>query len=284
MDKMERPLIINLAPTGAVADASKNPRVPLTLEAIVEDVKACADRGVSMAHIHVRDENGAPSCEPARFARVFEAVRESNTCADVVLIASTSGRHGQTLDQRAAVLHLPADVRPDMGSLTLGSLNFVTGASVNAPDTIRALVDHMNDAGVKPELEVFDVGMIEFAKVLIAEGRIKPPFYFNLLLGNIGALQATPQHLGFALSLLPENSFVSVAGIGRYQRVANALGAVSCDGVRVGLEDNLWADQSTRAPASNALLTERVATLCEALGRPIATPQQTRELLALPGR
>lgn len=281
---MDRPLIINLAPTGAVADADKNPNVPITTASIVADVGACAAEGVSIAHVHVRSDTGAPSCDPALFARVFEGVRTSNTCADTVLCASTSGRHGQTIAQRTAVLHLPADVRPDMASLTLGSLNFMTGPSVNAPDTIRALLDHMNEAEVKPELEVFDAGMIEFAKVLIREDRIRPPYYFNLLLGNIGGLQASPQHLGFALSILPPDSLVSIAGIGRFQTLANGLGAVACDGVRVGLEDNLWMDQRTREPASNAMLTRRVVDVCKALGRPIATAAQTREMLGLPAR
>lgn len=278
---MDQPLIINLAPTGAVADAAKNPNVPITPAAIIEDVTACAGEGVSVAHVHVRAEDGAPSCDPRLFARVFEGVRSSNSCADTVLCASTSGRHGQTIAQRTAVLDLPADVRPDMASLTLGSVNFMTGPSVNAPDTIRVLLDHMNEAGVKPELEVFDVGMIEFAKVLIGEGRLQAPYYFNLLLGNIVGLQANAQHLGFALSILPPNALVSVAGIGRFQSIANALGAVACDGVRVGLEDNLWMDQRTRAPASNTMLVRRIGEISRALGRPIATAAQTREMLGL---
>lgn len=278
---MDQPLIINLALTGAVADAGKNPSVPITPIAIIEDIKSCAVEGASIAHVHVRNPDGTPSCDPSKFAAIFSEIRGSADCPDIVLCASTSGRHGQTIEDRSAVLRLPPDARPDMASLTLGSLNFITGASINAPDTIRRLVDLMNETGVKPELEIFDLGMIEFAKVLIGEGRLQPPYYFNFLLGNIGGLQATMQHVGFALSNLPPDSIVSLAGIGKFQGGATALGAVGCDGVRTGLEDNLWADQRTKEPATNQMLTRRIADVCKLLGRPVSTAAQSRSRLGL---
>jgi uncharacterized protein (DUF849 family) len=168
-----------------------------------------------------------------------------------------------------------------MGSLTLGSLNFPGGASVNAPDTIRFLADRMKEYGVKPELEIFDIGMIEFAKTLIAEGRIAPPFYFNLLLGNVGSLACTIEHVAFAMSQLPQPAIVSLGGIGRCQAPANALGAVAADGVRVGLEDNLWADSSTKSPATNLDSVGRAARLADEVGRGVATAAQTRSALGL---
>ena len=278
---LDPPLIINLAPTGAVADKRKNSLVPITVEDIIADVADCAPLGISIAHLHVRNEDGTPSCDTRLFARLFEGLRNHPQCSQLILCATTSGRHSQTLEQRAAVLDLLPDLRPDMASLTLGSLNFPSGPSVNSPDSIRGLVDRMNDAGVKPELEAFDAGMIEFAKVLIKEGRLKSPCYFNLLLGNIGGLQATPQHLGFALSIMPDNSIVSVAGIGKYQARANALGVVCCDGVRVGLEDNLWLNADARTPASNELLTRRIVDLCQSTGRSLAAPSWVRTILHL---
>ena len=280
---LDQPLIINLAPTGAVADARKNPAVPIVPSDIIAAVTACARLGASMAHIHVRNEDGTPSCDPKLFARVLSGLREQPATRELILCATTSGRHGQDLQQRTAVLDLPSDIRPDMASLTLGSINFATCANINAPDTIRQLVDRMNERGVKPELEVFDLGMIEFAKVLIREGRLTPPYYFNLLLGNMSGLQATPQHLGLALSNMPHEAIVAVAGIGRYQITAHALGIASCEGVRVGLEDNLWSDQKMRSPSTNETSTQRIIDLCRLLGRSIATPESVRRRLGLQG-
>ena len=281
---LDHPLIINLAPTGAVADHEKNPNVPITLEAVVADVMACADLGASIAHLHVRNPDGTPSCDPGLFAALIERLRDQPAGHELVLCATTSGRHGQTREQRAAVLNLPTGLRPEMASLTLGSLNFVSGASVNAPDTIRFLVDQMNENGVKPELEIFDIGMIEFAKTLIGEGRLTAPYYCNLILGNIGGLPATAQYLGFAMSILPDHSVVSIGGIGRHQAAANALGVAAAHGVRIGLEDNLWADWKAKTPADNPSLVNALATVARALNREISSPTQTRELLGIKPR
>jgi len=278
---MAEPLIVNLAPTGPVADHSKNPNVPITADAIVADVAAAMPAGAGVVHLHVRDDEGRPSSDAQRFAEIIARLRESREFGDIVICASTSGRHGQTLEQRAAVVNLPLAQRPDMASLTLGSLNFVGGASVNAPDTIRYLATQMNENGVKPELEAFDIGMIEFAKVLIKEGILRPPHYFNLILGNVSGLSADLNHLAFAMQSLPEGSVISVGGIGRTQPDATALGAIAADGVRVGLEDNLWSDWGDRTPASNPGLVERVASIAGAIGREIATPSQIRERLGL---
>lgn len=279
---IDTPLVLNLAPTGAVADFRRNPNVPVTPAAIIADVTACTAAGAAIAHLHVRDEGGAPSCDAGLFGTVIAGIRRAMREAAPILCASTSGRHAQTLDQRCAVLDLSPDLRPEMASLTLGSLNFVTGPSINAPETIRALLDRMNARGVMPELEIFDIGMIDFMKVLIAEGRLRGPFYVNLLLGNPGGLQATPAQLGFALSLMPPEALVAIAGIGRAQGQATAMGAVCADGVRIGLEDNLWSDPRLKTPATNLGLVQRIVGLCDALGRPLASPAQTRARLAFP--
>ena len=274
-------LIINLAPTGAVADHTKNSNVPITGEAIAADVAACAEAGAAIVHLHVRDDEGQASSDPQRFASLIARLRASSATRDLVICASTSGRHGQSLVERAAVTSLPAAQRPDMASLTLGSLNFVGGASVNAPDTIRYLASQMQENAVKPELEIFDLGMIEFAKVLIREGLIKPPYYFNIILGNVAGLRADIGHLSFALQSLPQPSIASVGGIGRAQSHASALGAVAAGGVRVGLEDNLWSDWHLKTPATNVGLVERTAAIARAVGREIAAPSHVREILGL---
>lgn len=278
---LDQPLIINLAPTGAVSDHRKNPALPIENRRIAEVVRESVAAGARICHLHVRDSSGAPTCDPARFADLFGLIRNQPGASEALLCASTSGRHGQSLEERSAVLSLPEAVRPDMASLTLGSLNFPSGASVNAPDTIRLLADRMKQHGVKPELEIFDLGMIEFAKVLIAEDRLAPPYYFNIILGNIGGLACSVQHLGFVLGLLPQPAIVSIGGIGRNQAAANALGIVAANGVRVGLEDNLWADQSVRSPATNLGLVTRIAAIAAAIGRPLASAGQTRAALGL---
>ena len=231
--------------------------------------------------LHVRNPDGSPSSDPALFERTLRAIRSVQACADLVLCVTTSGRHGQTTSQRTAVLELQGAARADMASLTLGSVDFRTGRSVNEPDTVRVLVDCMHAAGIKPELEVFALPMIDFAKVLIAEGRIQPPYYFNLFLSDVGDLQADEQHMRRAFERLPPDSIVSLAGIGRLQERANTLGAACADGARVGLEDNLWMD-SSRTPATNDALVRRIIAVARAMGRSIATPAWTRERLGLP--
>ena len=280
MKKMRSPLIINLACTGAVSDPNVNPNVPTTVERIVEDAASCAQLGVSIGHFHVRDENARPTNDPKRYARLFEALRNDPHAASLVMCASTSGRHGQTLEERAAVLNLPKDVRPDMGSLTLSSLNFPESASINHPDTIRKLAECMLARGVKPELEVFDLGMVAFAHRLIAEGLVVAPYYFNVLVGNIAGAQGTFAHLAALLSNLPPQSYVSLGGIGAAQMPAHLMAIANADGVRIGLEDNLWMD-AKRTPATNSALVERLVALMALSNRPIASATEVRRLLGM---
>lgn len=275
------PLIVNLAPTGAVANAGKNPHVPISEETIVQDVAACADLGISIVHLHVRDEAGQPSSEMGRFGSLIERVRALPQGGDLVLCATTSGRHGQTAEQRAAVLDLKGPLKPDMASLTLSSLNFVAGASVNAPDTIRFLARRMLDRGIKPELEVFDLGMVHFAKVLINEGLIKPPYYFNLLLGNVAGAQVGLSDIAALVSQLPAESYWSLGGIGRFQKPALGLGCIMAPGVRIGLEDNLWSDSDRRVAATNPGMVRWLSQLAQAYGRSFARAQDVRAMLGL---
>lgn len=279
MNAAALPLIINLAPTGAVADAWKNPHIPVTVAAILEDVIQCARAGASMVHLHIKDDTGKPSTDASLFHGLISDLRATPEGRDLVVCATTSGRHGQTLEQRAAVLELTDTAKPDMASLTLSSMNFAKAASINEPDTIRFLAKRMLERGIRPELEIFDLGMIHFAKVLIAEGLITPPFYFNLLLGNIAGAQATPNDLAALVNQLPTGSLWSLAGIGKNQRTAAGLGCVTASGVRIGLEDNLWQDNHTHAPATNLWLVRWLAGLADAYGRPVAKPREVRQWL-----
>lgn len=279
---MTSPLIINLASTGMVPTRDHSPHVPLSPQEIADDVARCVALGVSMAHLHARAPDGVPSDDPAIIADVIRRVRQQ--CPDVVITATTSGRRSPDVERRASALMLDGDAKPDMASLTLGSMNFVREASVNSPTTIMRLAEIMLERGIKPELEVFDLGMVNFAHILIDKGLIKPPYYFNILLGNPATAQATLLHLGTIVNDLPGQSVWSVAGIGRFQARATALGVVMAHGVRTGLEDNLWLDDGRTTLASNVQLVARIAAQAKAQERPVADARAVRALLGLQQR
>jgi uncharacterized protein (DUF849 family) len=232
-----------------------------------------------MVHIHARNKEGTPSTDPAIYKEIIGLIRAA--VPEVVLVTSTSGRSINQLEHRSSVLYLEGHFKPDMASLTLGSMNFATSASINEPKMITQLATIMLAEGIKPELEIFDAGMVNFAKILIDKGLLTPPFYFNILLGNPSTAQATLLQLATILSELPAQSIWSLGGIGRFQARSNALGVVMGDGVRVGLEDNLWWDLERTKLATNAELVQRIVCQAEALNRTIATPLEARARLGL---
>ena len=277
-----QPLIVNLAATGAVPSRRENPYLPLTPDEISGDCARCCRRGAAIVHLHAREPDGSPSCRIEIYREIVRKVR--GAAPDAIVCVSTTGRHFKSFAERAQVLDLEGDLKPDMASLTLGSMNFATQASVNEPSMIRALAERMAERGIVPELEVFELGMIDYAKFLIERGVLRPPFYFNLLLGSLGTLSATALNLALLVQALPPGSTWAAAGIGRFQFPANAL-AVAMDGhVRVGLEDSLYMDQGKLEPASNLALVERIVRLAEATGRAVATPDQARAIIGLPSR
>ena len=273
-------LIINLAPTGMVPTRADSPHVPLTPEAVAADVRRCVDLGAAIVHLHPRDADGLPSQDPAVAASFIRAVRD--VVPDVVICATTSGRLDPELGGRAAVLDLDGEVRPEMASLTLGSLNFPKQASVNAPATIQGLARRMRDRGIVPEWEVFDLGMLDYATYLRRKGLLGDPVYANLLLGSLGTLQATPFNLALAVERLPAGATWAAAGIGRHQFAINRLAIAMGGHVRVGLEDNLWWDDDRTELATNPRLVERLVTIARAMGREPASPALVRDRLAIP--
>lgn len=276
------PLIVNLAPTGMVPTPRDNASLPVTAEAIARDARACRDLGLSIIHLHARDEDGAPTWRPEAYAEVIESVRA--LVPDVIVCVSTSGRTFSGFDQRSAVLDLDGSVKPEMASLTLGSMNFPTQASVNEPAMIEALAIRMQERGIVPELEVFDLGMLDYARYLIGRGVLQPPYYVNVLLGSRGTLAATPLNLALAVQSLPPSCTWAAAGIGRFQFQTNALAVTMGGHVRIGLEDNLFMDAARTEAASNASLVNRIVTLARAAGREPATPDDARRLIGLPPR
>jgi uncharacterized protein (DUF849 family) len=254
--------------------------VPEQPAEIASDVARAVAAGASSVHLHARDETGEPTYRRDRYLEVVRAVRA--VAPDVVISVSTSGRVHRTYDERSAVLDLEGLAKPDLASLTLGSMNFPTGASTNEPEMIRRLADAMRERGIVPELEIFEFGMIDYARYLIDKSVLKPPFVCNLLLGSLGTSAATALNLALMVDRLPEGAFWQAAGIGRFQWPMNALGVVLGGHVRTGLEDNLYLDGARQVPATNEALVARVAALANAFHRPVATPSDARRLMGLP--
>ncbi len=271
--------IMNLCPTGMLLTRQQSPHVPLTPAEIVADVDRCVALGVNLVHIHARDDGGNPHYSRDIYARIIAGIR--NLHPDLTLCVSLSGRKYQDLTNRTDPLMLSGDLRPDMGSLTLSSLNFNGQASINAPDVVWRLAEMMAEKGIKPELEVFDLGMLNYAKYLINKGVLDPPYYFNILLGNIAGAQTTPSQLTALINELPADSIWCTAGIGQQQLQANILGLMFGDGVRVGLEDNHWYDQKRQILAQNSHLVKRVRTTAEMLELSPATPSAVRKRLGI---
>jgi len=276
------PLVINAALTGMVPRRREHPAVPEQPDEIALDAAACIAAGCSNLHLHARDLAGEPAVARAIYADIIRRVRALSP--DVVICVSTSGRLHRAFEERSDVLGLDDDLRPDLASLTLGSLNFPKHASVNEPAMIRRLADAMNERDIVPELELFDLGMLDYAHYLIGRGVLRPPFVFNLLLGSLGTLGASAENLAMLVRRLPAGAYWQAAGIGRAQWPINALGVTMGGHVRTGLEDNLYMDAGKHDPATNARLVARVAALAAAVGRRLATPADVRRLIGLPAR
>ena len=186
---MKRDLIINFTPTGMIPMLDATPKVPVTCPEIIDQVLEVSALGANMVHLHAREEeSGLPTYRKELYAEIIQGIREKNK--DLVISVSTSGRNVVEFEKRSEVLDLQGELKPDFGSLTLSSLNFNKQASVNSPEMIQALAKKMMENDIRPELEVFDLGMINYGKYLIRKGLIKPPYYFNLILGNIACAQA----------------------------------------------------------------------------------------------
>jgi uncharacterized protein (DUF849 family) len=272
-------LIINAAITGMVPTKADNPHVPITPDEIMADVRRCADAGASIIHLHARDDNGNPTPDKQIYAEILRRAR--HVCPDVILCVSTSGRTHKSFEDRSAALEL-TDPAPEMASLTLGSMNFPTQASLNAPDMIRNLALKMRDCNIRPELEIFELGMAEYTHFLLKRGILHPPLYANILLGNKGTLSATESNLKAVIAALPAKTTWAAAGIGRFQLQVNTMAIHLGGHVRVGLEDNLWYDDARTLPATNASQIERLVRIARAAGREPATPAEARQLMGLP--
>ncbi len=275
---MKNKFIFNFTPTGMIPTKKMTPYVPIRPEEIIKDVLEAVELGVNMVHLHARDYNtGTPTYRKEIYEEIICGIRKENK--DLVICVSTSGRNFSEFEKRSECLELSGELKPDFGSLTLSSLNFNQQASINAPEMIKALAQKMLDNNIRPELEAFDLGMINYANYLIGKGLIKPPYYFNLILGNIACAQANLLSLGLMIKELPSGSIWSAGGIGGWQLKMNAMSIIEGGGVRVGLEDNIYFDDDRKQLAENRQLVERIANIARVMGKLPYSPKEAREIL-----
>jgi 3-keto-5-aminohexanoate cleavage enzyme len=272
-------LIITVAPTGSVPRKKDNPHVPMTPEEISETAYLCEQAGAAIVHVHCRDADEKPT---SRFEIFKETVDKIRKRTKLVVMTSTSGIAGATDADRAA----PLKTKPEMGSLTTGTLNFAgrkpSVVYVNSVETVQFLAKAMLDAGIKPEIEAFDVGFIQQGKKLVDLGLVREPAHFQLVMGVDGGIPATPENLLHMVAQLPPAATYVVAGMSRMQLPMTTMAIVTGGHVRVGLEDNLYLKKGVLA--RNEELVARARHLAEDLQREVATPDEARRIMGLSPR
>jgi 3-keto-5-aminohexanoate cleavage enzyme len=267
-------LVITVAPTGSLPKKKHTPHVPITPQEIIDTGVRCEAAGAAIYHVHVRNlEDESPATDFQLFEEVYNGLKERT---NLIIQISTGGRAGMAYEDRCERLKL----KPEMASLTTGSVNFPHSVYVNSPDLIRQLARDMRTYGVKPEMEIFDVSMISNALALVEEGLATPPLHFDLVMGLKGAIPATVEHLLHLKNSLPSDATWTAAGIGAAQLVMNTHALLAGGHVRVGLEDNIYYRRGELA--TNEQMVERVVRLSRILGREVATPDEARGILSLP--
>ncbi|QSQ14941.1 MULTISPECIES: 3-keto-5-aminohexanoate cleavage protein [Myxococcus] len=274
---MSTPMVITAAMVGAETTREQTPHLPITAEEIAEDAARCREAGAAMVHLHVRTADGKPSQDAELFRAAIRAIRKRT---DVLIQTSTGGAVGMTVDQRCGPLTLTGEDRPDMATLTTGTVNFGEEVFWNPRPLVRDIAKRIKALGLRPELECFDVGMIDEARYLAKEGLVDLPAHFDFVLGVPGTLQPRPEVLDFMIASLPEGSTWTVAGVGRHQLAYVDEAAKRGGNARVGLEDNIYVSKGVLAKGNWELVAE-AARRARAHGREPATPEQARKLLRL---
>ena len=272
------PCIICVAITGSVPRKSDNPAVPITVAEQVESAQEAFEAGAAICHAHVRLDDGTPSSDPDRFAALQEGL--ARHCPGMIVQFSTGGRSGAGRE-RGGMLPL----RPDMASLSVGSVNFPTRVYDNPPDLVDWLAGEMKRYRITPEVEAFDLSHLFQAARMAADGRLEGVPYVQIVMGVKNAMPADREAFEMFVRLIhrlfgPDAPWCA-AGIGRHQIELNAWAAAAGGHLRTGLEDNIRLDRDRLAP-SNAALVDRAAEICARHGRPVATPAQARAILGLP--
>lgn len=268
-----KPLVITAAIVGAEVMREHTPYIPYTPEEIAVEAEKCRAEGAAMVHVHGRRDDGSPTQDRETYARILDKIRSR---CDVLVQFSTGGAVGMSVEERIDALEL----QPDMATLTTGTVNFGDDVFMNSMPTIRTIAEALQARSIRPEVEIFDTGMIDTALRLRDSGLLEDPIHFDFVLGVPGGMGASEQNLEFVVSKLPDTSTWSVAGMGRHQ-LPLARKAISMGGhVRVGLEDNIYVEKGVHARGSWELV-KKVVEFAQAANRPIAIPGEAAEILGL---
>lgn len=265
-------LIITVAPVGAEVTKNENPNVPITPEEIGEEVLRSYNAGASVVHLHARDESGNPTQKKERYKEIIEKIKEK--VPDIIIQISTGGAIGMIFEERSE----PLELNPEFASLTLGTVNFGDGVFYNPPDWIKKFASIMKEKKIKPEIEIFESGMIENTIRLLKDGILEEPLHFDFVLGVPGGMSGDPKNLIFLVNSIPKNSTWMVAGIGKWEFPLGIISVTLGGNVRVGFEDNIYIKKGVLAK-SNAELVERITKFSLEFGREIATPEEARKIL-----
>ena len=275
---MSKPCIICVAITGSLPTKKDNPNVPISISEQIESTHESFEAGATICHAHVRNEDETPTSDPEKFALLKEGI--SKHCPDMIIQFSTGGRSGSG-KERGGMLPL----KPDMASLSVGSNNFPTRVYENSPELILWLAEQMRIHKVMPEVEAFDLSHIINAIDMHSKGLLYGDLYVQFVMGVKNAMPADETIFNFYVELMQKRAPKSEwcgAGIGANQILVNEWSIKAGGHTRVGLEDNVRLDKETLAP-SNAALVKRAVELCGLYNRPVATPQEARNLLGLSG-
>jgi len=261
--------IINFTPTGTQTTRN-NSFAPLLPNEIIEEVHMANELGISIVHLHARDEETLTNTYKKEvYQKIIEGIKKH--CPDLLICVSLTGRNFPELERRTEVLQL----HPDMGSLTMSSINFPSGASINQPETILSLINEMDKYGVQPEIECFDAGMLNYTNYIISKNILKPPYHINFILGNIYNGQCDFGTLATIKSNLPANSYTCLGGIGPQQLKSTTYGLLDFDGIRIGLEDNLHFKDKEKT--TNMELLKRAHRIMNELDMTYYKPNELRE-------
>ncbi len=268
---MSEPLLITAAVVGAETMREHNPNVPYTPAEIAAEAVRCRNAGASMVHVHGRRDDGSPTQDRETFRAILDQIRAQT---DILVQFSTGGAVWMDVEERIEAL----DLRPDMATLTTGTVNFGDDVFMNSWPMITTIAARLREHGVRPEIEIFDTGMVDSALRLLKEGLIDEPIHFDFVLGVPGAMGAAPENLDFLISKIPAGSSWCVAGVGRHE-LPLAYRAIELGGhVRVGLEDNVYLERGVLA-AGSWQLVEKVAEHAKTKGRALHTPETARRML-----
>ena len=269
-------LIITAALVGAEVTRQQTPHIPLSPAEIAQAAYECYQAGASIVHIHARDKDGNPTQDIEVFREIISLIKEK---CDIIVQISTGGAVTATVDERIA----PISLKPEMATLTTGTVNFGNDVFFNSAGYVEKIGRAIKEHGARPEIEVFDVGMIQNALNLVKRGIVREPLHFDFVMGVPGAIPGTPKNLLHLVESIPEGSTWTVAGIGRAELPLAVMSILMGGHVRVGFEDNIFYSKGVLAE-SNAQLVERVVRIAGELGREVATPDEAREIFGISKR